>query len=59
MLDVPGVAVSGKIRLGEAVSAISGDLTVRGRLAGELTMRGMTLSGRLGGARVRANLAAL
>ena len=59
MLDVPGVALSGTIHLGESIGAITGHLRVRGRLAGELTLRGLTLSGRVGGARVRARLAAL
>jgi hypothetical protein len=59
MLDVPGVALSGAIRLGDGSGAITGHLSVRGRLAGELTLSGLTLSGRLGGARVHARLAAL
>ena len=62
MLDVPGVALSGSIRVGDdatSLLAISGHLSVRGRLAGELTLRGLTLSGRVGGARVQAHLAAL
>ncbi len=62
MLDVPGVALSGKLRVGGSAllgPVISGHLTVRGRLAGELALRGLTLSGRVGGARVRAHLAAL
>jgi hypothetical protein len=59
MLDVPGVTLSGSIRLGNSIGAITGHLSVRGRLAGELTLRGLTLSGRVGGARVHARLAAL
>jgi hypothetical protein len=59
MLDVPGVALSGAISLGDSIGAITGRLSVRGRLVGELTLRGLTLSGRLGGARVDARLAAL
>jgi pimeloyl-ACP methyl ester carboxylesterase len=59
MLDVPGVALSGTIRLGDSIGSINGHLSVRGRLAGELTLSGLTLSGRVGGARVHARLAAL
>jgi pimeloyl-ACP methyl ester carboxylesterase len=59
MQDVPGVALSGTIRPGESVAAFTGHLSVRGRLAGELTLRGLTLSGRVGGARVHARLSAL
>jgi pimeloyl-ACP methyl ester carboxylesterase len=62
MLDVPGVALSGSIRIAGDVTRqlqIIGRLTVRGRLAGGLTLRGFTLSGRLGGARVHARLLAL
>ncbi len=57
--DVPGVIVSGAIGGGGSIGSISGHLSVRGRLAGELTLRGMTLSGRVGGALVHARLAAL
>ncbi len=62
MTDVPGVALSGTIRAArDATSplAITARLTVRGRLAGELTLRRLTLSGRVGGALVHAPLAAL
>jgi pimeloyl-ACP methyl ester carboxylesterase len=62
MIDVPGVALSGAIRVkGDATGAlaITAHLTVRGRLAGELTLHGLTLSGRVGGALVHARLAAL
>jgi pimeloyl-ACP methyl ester carboxylesterase len=59
MLDVPGVALSGAIRLGDSIGASTGQLSVRGRLAGELTLRGITLSGHVGGARVHTRLAAL
>jgi hypothetical protein len=59
MLDVPGVALSGRIRLGDSIGSIKGHLTFGGRLDGELTLRGLTLSGRVGGARVHAQLAAL
>jgi hypothetical protein len=62
MIDVPGVALSGTIRVkGDAtgVLALTAHLTVRGRLAGELALRGLTLSGRVGGALVHARLAAL
>jgi pimeloyl-ACP methyl ester carboxylesterase len=59
MLDVPGVALSGAIRLADSIGAITGHLRVRGRLSGELTLRGLRLSGRLGGARVHTRLAAL
>ena len=62
MVDVPGVALSGNIRVaGDATGAltIAAKLRVRGRLAGELTLRGLTLRGRVGGAPVHASLAAL
>jgi hypothetical protein len=61
MRDVPGVALSGKISVRANATSpleITGHLIVRGRLAGELTLHGLTLSGRLGGARVRTRLAA-
>jgi pimeloyl-ACP methyl ester carboxylesterase len=62
MIDVPGVALSGNIHVAQGATgslAITAHLTVRGRLAGELTLRGLTLSGRVGGALVHARLAAL
>jgi pimeloyl-ACP methyl ester carboxylesterase len=61
MIDVPGVALSGRLRIASSSRALSitGKLTIGGRLAGELTLRGRTLSGRLGGAFVHARLAAL
>jgi pimeloyl-ACP methyl ester carboxylesterase len=62
MTDVPGVALSGTIRVArDATSplAITAHLTVRGRLAGELTLHRLTLSGRVGGALVHAPVAAL
>ncbi len=59
MLDVPGVAVSGTIRSAGSIGSITGHLSVRGRLAGELTLRGLELRGRVGGARVHTRLAAL
>jgi pimeloyl-ACP methyl ester carboxylesterase len=62
MIDVPGVALSGNVRIaGDATGglAITAKLKVRGRLAGELTLHGLTLSGRVGGALVHARLAAL
>jgi hypothetical protein len=59
MLDVPGVALSGAIRLGGSIGAITGHLRVRGRLSGELTLHGLMLIGHVGGARVHARLAAL
>ncbi len=59
MLDVPGVALSGAIRLGDSIGTITGHLSVRGPLTGELTLRGLMLSGRVGGAQVHAQLAAL
>jgi pimeloyl-ACP methyl ester carboxylesterase len=59
MRDVPGVALSGAIRLAQSIGAITGHLRVRGRLSGELALHGRMLSGRLGGARVQARLAAL
>jgi pimeloyl-ACP methyl ester carboxylesterase len=62
VLDVAGVALSGTVHLGGDTMGsadISGHLTVRGRLQGKLTLRGLALSGRVGGARVRAHLEAL
>jgi pimeloyl-ACP methyl ester carboxylesterase len=62
MIDVPGVALSGVIRVKPSPSdslGLSAHLTVRGRLAGGLTLRGITLSGRVGGALVHTRLAAL
>ncbi len=54
--DVPGVEISGTIRLGDSVGSIHGRLSIRGRLAGELMLRGLELSGRLNGAQVHAKL---
>jgi pimeloyl-ACP methyl ester carboxylesterase len=62
MIDVPGVALSGVIRVKPSPSnslGLSAHLTVRGRLAGRLTLRGIMLSGRVGGALVHTSLAAL
>jgi pimeloyl-ACP methyl ester carboxylesterase len=62
MVDVPGVALSGSIRIASDATgslAITAHLRIRGRLAGELTLRGLTLHGRLGGALVHAHLIAL
>jgi pimeloyl-ACP methyl ester carboxylesterase len=62
MIDVPGVALSGSIRVkpgSKRSLALTAHLTVRGRLAGELTLHGLTLSGRVGGALVHTHLAAL
>jgi pimeloyl-ACP methyl ester carboxylesterase len=62
MTDVPGVALSGAIRIASSTTgslAITAHLTVRGRLTGKLTLDGRTLSGRVGGAPVHARLAAL
>ncbi len=61
MVDVPGVALSGRVRItgNSRALSITAKLSVRGRLAGELTLRGNTLSGRLGGASVHAHLRAL
>ncbi len=62
MRDVPGVELSGTVHLAEAGLGqllLTGRLSVRGRLAGKLTLRGLTLIGRLGGAQVHARLAAL
>jgi hypothetical protein len=62
MIDVPGVALSGTIRVTPNTTgslALTAHLTVHGRLAGELALRGLTLSGHVGGALVHARLAAL
>jgi len=62
MIDVPGVALSGSIRVAAGTTgslAITAHLTVRGRLAGQLTLRGLTLNGRVGGTLVHTHLAAL
>ena len=58
-----GVALSGVIHVSRGsltgLPAISGHLTVRGRLAGTLTLHGLALSGRLGGTLAHTRLAAL
>ena len=62
MIDVPGVALSGAIHASGGLSslpAIGGELTVRGRLTGTLTLHGFALSGWVGGAPVHTRLAAL
>jgi pimeloyl-ACP methyl ester carboxylesterase len=62
MIDVPGVALSGTVRFARDTTgslAITAQLTVRGRLAGQLALHRLTLSGRVGGAPVHARLAAL
>jgi hypothetical protein len=61
MVDVRGVALSGKLRIGGAglEPTIGGRLTVRGRLDGTLTLHGRILSGRVGGKPVRARLVVL
>lgn len=61
MVDVPGVALSGAVRVAGDTRGltITAKLRIRGRLAGELTLRGRTLYGRLGGALVHTRLAAL
>jgi hypothetical protein len=62
MVDVPGVALSGVARItGDATGglAIAAKLRIGGLLRGELTLRGLTLSGRIGGAAVHAHLVAL
>ena len=59
MVDVPGVALSGTIRVQAHTTGlltITAHLTVRGRLRGTLALQGTTLSGRLNGARVHARL---
>ncbi len=62
MIDVPGVELSGTVHV-NVVDFIhlhlTGRLTVRGRLTGKLALHDRTLTGRVGGARVRARLAAL
>ncbi|HXC23165.1 MAG TPA: hypothetical protein VNU28_01155 [Solirubrobacteraceae bacterium] len=47
------------VRLGVSIEAVTGHLSVHGRLPGEFTLHGLTLSGRAGAARVTARLAAL
>jgi pimeloyl-ACP methyl ester carboxylesterase len=62
MVDVPDVALSGTVSVGADVTGrlkLSAHLTVRGRLAGSLRLRGLELSGRVDGAWVRARLVAL
>ena len=62
MVDVSGVALSGNVRIAADATGgltIAAKLMVRGLLAGELTLRGLTLSGRVGGELVHARLAAL
>jgi pimeloyl-ACP methyl ester carboxylesterase len=62
MVDVPGVALSGSVRIADNATgtlAISAKLRVRGRTTGELTLHGLTLYGRIGGAPVHTRLAAL
>jgi pimeloyl-ACP methyl ester carboxylesterase len=61
MIDVPGVALSGRVRItgSSRQFAITAKLRISGRLAGELTLHGHTLGGRLGGAAVHARLRAL
>ncbi|HYL69798.1 MAG TPA: hypothetical protein VEY89_00675, partial [Candidatus Dormibacteraeota bacterium] len=63
MIDVPGVALSGSIRItgddATGTLTITAKLRISGRLAGQLTLHGLTLQGRLGGALVHARLAAL
>jgi pimeloyl-ACP methyl ester carboxylesterase len=58
MVDVPGVSVSGHIGGGDSIASIRGHLRIRGRLAGELTLSGLSLRGRVGGASVHVRLAA-
>jgi hypothetical protein len=58
--DVRGVPLSGIVRTEEGATGavrLIGRLTVRGRLHGRLVLSGRVLSGRVGGARVRAYLA--
>jgi hypothetical protein len=62
MCDVPGVALSGAIRVkGTPMGTIEidGRLAVAGHLAGALTLHELALSGHVGTARVHARLAAL
>jgi pimeloyl-ACP methyl ester carboxylesterase len=62
VIDVPGVAVSGTVSVSADLPShveVSGRLRVRGRLAGNLKLRGTSLSGHVGGALVHARLAAL
>ncbi|HXD53977.1 MAG TPA: alpha/beta fold hydrolase [Solirubrobacteraceae bacterium] len=61
MVDVRGVALSGKVRIAGTRFApeLSGRLRVSGRLDGVLTLHGRLLSGRLGGAPEHARLTVL
>ncbi len=59
-VDVPGVTLSGSIVLGGTTQPdLSGRVALSGRVRGTLTVRGLTLSGRLGGAAVHARLVGL
>jgi pimeloyl-ACP methyl ester carboxylesterase len=56
-VDVPGVVLNGAIALGGTTQPdLSGHITINGRVHGTLTMRGVTLSGRLNGAEVHVQL---
>jgi hypothetical protein len=62
VLDVPGVALSGTVGVEGSTNGLpnfTGHLTIRGRVAGELTLRGLVLSGRVARARVQTHLAAV
>jgi len=59
-VDVPGVILSGSIVLtGTTQPNLSGRVTLSGRVHGTLTLHGVTLSGRLGAARVHTQLVGL
>lgn len=59
--DTTGVAISGTIHLSGTPIALkdSARLYVSGRLSGQVTLRGLTLTGKLAGMPVRARLGAL
>jgi pimeloyl-ACP methyl ester carboxylesterase len=52
VVDIPGVSISGSLKLANGTAR----LTIRGRVRGTLMLRGATLSGRLDGTRVRVRL---
>jgi pimeloyl-ACP methyl ester carboxylesterase len=56
-VDVPGVILNGAIALGGTTQPdLSGHIALQGRVQGTLILKGRTLSGRLNGARVHAQI---